>query len=324
MFKSFKKILNLPITPHKINYRRLLPFYWNWGYVKEGLKIFAIFMVGAVLTILFIDIFYFDFMGEKEEELGKVSEQIIKHLDENYFTPEQSREGCNLEMLELTGELLSYIPPSDISDEGGLLYDETSSSRLVSQIRRAEADGKIKAILLEIDSCGGSPIAAEEIAKALKKWNKPAAAYIRQCGSSAAYYAATGADIIFASKHSDVGGIGVTLSYLDNVKKNEKEGYTFNQLSSGKFKDTGNPDRPLTEEDKALFNRDIRIMNDNFIKDVAINRKLDINKVKALADGSTMLGEMAMKNGLIDRIGGREEALVYLKEKTGEELKVCE
>ena len=69
--------------------------------------------------------------------------------------------------------------------------------------------------------------------------------------------------------------------------------------------------------------RDIDIMHKNFVKMVAENRNLDIEKVEKLADGSTMLGEMALQNGLIDQIGGMSEVKEYLKEKMGTGVRVC-
>lgn len=117
--------------------------------------------------------------------------------------------------------------------------------------------------------------------------------------------------------------IGVTMSYLDNYKKNLKDGLTFNSLSTGKFKDTGNSDKPLTNEERALIMRDLNITNEHFIKSVAVNRKLDIKKVRKLADGSSMPGELALQNGLIDKIGGIYEIKDYLKEKIDEDVVVC-
>jgi len=140
---------------------------------------------------------------------------------------------------------------------------------------------------------------------------------------SAAYMAASGADEIFASKNSDVGSIGVTMSYLDYVKQNEKEGLTYIPLASGKFKDTGDPDKILTREEKDLLMRDIDIMHQNFVRMVAENRNLEIEKVAQLADGSSMLGEMALENGLIDRIGGMFEVEEFLKNKIGGEVDIC-
>jgi protease-4 len=148
-------------------------------------------------------------------------------------------------------------------------------------------------------------------------------AYIRSIGASASYLSISGANKIFASKYSDVGSIGVTASYLSRVGKNNKDGYTYEQLSVGKFKDSGDPNKPLTAEEKALFMRDANIIYDDFIKTVATNRGLPIAKVKSIADGSTVLGQKAKELGLIDEIGGRVEAEKYVEKKIGEKSVIC-
>ena len=147
---------------------------------------------------------------------------------------------------------------------------------------------------------------------AVKRLNKPSVALIREGGVSGAYLIASVANRVFASEISDIGSIGVTASYLDYSQQDKKDGITYNQLSSGKFKDTGSPDKPLTAEEKELIMRDIKISHEFFVKKVAENRKLDIAKVKQLADGSTMLGMAAKENGLIDEIGGIEEAKAWI------------
>jgi len=243
--------------------------------------------------------------------------------------PEDSTEestsvaSCNVKGTILRGDVVTYISPDGYNDNGDVIVDQGSSEFVVRDIENAEKDDSIKAIIVEIDSYGGSGVAGEEIANALKAAKKPTVALIRDGAASAAYWAATGASRIFASNNSDVGSIGVTMSYLDVSKQNKKEGYTYNSLSSGKFKDTGDPDKTLTPEEVKLMMRDVNIMHQNFIKAVSENRKLDIEKVKTLADGSTMLGEAALQNGLIDQIGGQMEVNQYLKDKIGEDVEIC-
>jgi len=258
-----------------------------------------------------------------------ITEEVLYYSEDIFFGDESSDNfdsgssgTCNVIGINLHGTVVTYIPPTN-SDDSNDTADMTSSDDILNYLEQAEADKDIKAIVLEIDSYGGSAVAAEEIANALKRVTKPTVAFIRDGGVSAAYWAATGADMIFASKNSDVGSIGVTMSYLDNVGQNQKEGFIYNQLSAGKFKDTGDPDKTLSWEEKNLLMRDINIVHQNFIKAVAENRNLDIKKVASLADGSTMLGEMALKNGLIDGIGRLFEAREYLKGKIGEDVEVC-
>ena len=231
-------------------------------------------------------------------------------------------QNCNVTGINLHGFLTTYIPPHADNDTS-FNYDSVSSENIISSIMTANDDPKIKSIIVEVDSTGGIAEAGSEVAETIKNSKKPVVAFIRSQGDSSAYWAISGADRIFASRNSDVGSIGITRSFLDNSKKDQKDGYTFNQLNSGKYKDSGSLDKVLTDDEKSLFMRDITIMYNNFIDDVATNRKLPIDKVKAIADGSTVLGEQAKQDGLIDEIGGFNEAKAYVGTLIKEEPEVC-
>lgn len=328
--KKLKQILAYPIFSFKINYSKLNPKNYNWEKIKFALKMLIIIATAVFMVLLTIDLIKTDFFADDENEqfASDISDNIISYLDENYFTPDDapddaSTDACNVMGIELHGDLITYIAPESIDENGNIVNDERASEDIVIAINEAEADESVKAIILEIDSYGGYPVAAEEIAQAIKKAKKPTIALVRGAATSAAYWAATGANIIFASALSDIGGIGVTFSYVDNYKRNMKDGLTYNSLSAGKFKDYGDPDKPLTNEEREMIMRDLNIVHENFIQAVAANRNLDIGEVRALANGSSMPGQMALENGLIDRIGGMDEVKDYLKEKIGEDTEVC-
>mgnify|MGYP003797651015 FL=1 len=278
--------------------------------MKKWLKFIGIFIIIAASLIIIKDELFWQIDSLFPDEIETADEDNLKNRP------------CNVFGVELHGDLVTYTAPSELNGDAPD-QDQTASEDIVYAIEEAEKDTRVKAIILEIDSYGGYPVAGEEVALALKRADKPTIAVIREAGASAAYLAASAADKIFASKNSDVGGIAVTMSYLDYVDQNKNEGLTYIPLASGKFKDTGDPDKILTQEEKELLMRDINILHENFVKMVAENRNLAIEKVKKLADGSTMLGEMALQNGLIDQIGGMPEAKEYLKEKIGEEAKIC-
>lgn len=227
-------------------------------------------------------------------------------------------DSCNVLGINLHGDLYTYIPEGNEEDYLSS-NDVTGSEDIVSAIWAAEEDENIKAVLLEIDSYGGMPVAGEEIADALKNLSKPSVAVIRQSGTSAAYWAATGADRIFASRNSDVGSIGVTMSYLEEATPDKK----YVQLSSGKFKDAGNPDKPLTNEEKELLLRDIKIIHENFINAVAVARNIPEDQVRIIADGSSVLGDSALSLKLIDEIGSWKAAEKYLEQQIGEKPEIC-
>lgn len=239
---------------------------------------------------------------------------------------ESDSANCNTIGIEIRGCILTYRPDSadNILGSGEDSCDTiTSSEAVVSKIHGATTDPKIKAVVLEIDSVGGSPVGAEEIAAAMKALGKPSIAWVRGSAYSAAYLAASAADTVIASKSSDIGSIGVTMSYVDNAKQNIKDGLTYNQLTTGKYKDTGTPDRALTADERSLIQRDLDIILENFIQAVATNRNLSVAKVTALADGSTMLGRMALRNGLIDQLGTQEEVWQKLEAVIEQKPDIC-
>lgn len=219
---------------------------------------------------------------------------------------------CNIAVLPIDGEITTF-PYSLGTDKetGGLIYT-TNMSDTLSTLNTAEYyDHHIKGILMLIDSSGGSPSASKLIADELKNSNMPVAAFVLDVAASGGYYIATGADTIIANPFSDIGSIGVTMSYLDYTKQNEEQGIEFVSLSSGKFKDSWNPDKPITEEERALFERDLTIYHDAFVKEVAENRKLPLEDVAKLADGSTLPAPLALERGLIDQIGNRADVRAW-------------
>lgn len=233
-----------------------------------------------------------------------------------------ANDNCTVTGINLHGTILTYLPLHADNDTY-FNYDSVSSEDVVYAIKQANENEKIKAIIIEADSPGGSPVAGEEIAVAVKNSKKPVVGLIREIGSSAAYWSISSASKIFASKNSNVGGIGVTSSYLSNVVKNTTDGYTYEQLSAGKYKDSGSADKPLTTEEKVLFMRDINIVYENFIAVISQNRKIPIEKVRSYADGSTVMGATAKEMGLVDEIGGLPEVEQYLEKTIGEKPETC-
>ncbi len=272
-----------------------------WG--KES--ILGDFLVSFLRTFLFITTASLIFFG-----LFIISPFAESFLEEN--------RSCNVKGIKLHGEITEYLIKSE--DE---VDDIVASEDVIASIDKANKDDDIKAILIEVSSHGGTVSAGAEMSTAVKNSKKPVIAYIRAGGVSAAYWTISGAERIFASENSEVGGIGVTGSYNSNVGKNKKDGYEYQQLIVGKYKDTGTPDRLLTQEEKTMILRDLNIMYENFIKTVSRNRSLSLEKVRSIADGTTVLGLKAKELGLIDEIGGVTEAKKYIESKIGESPEVC-
>ena len=115
----------------------------------------------------------------------------------------------------------------------------------------------------------------------------------------------------------------MTSSYTDYSRQNASEGITYNSISTGKYKDMGNPDKPLTPEERAVIEKSLRITLDNFVQTIARNRDLPVEKVRELADGSTWLGEEALSLGLIDKLGTYPTVLEHLREVLQDEPVIC-
>ncbi|MFA5745178.1 MAG: S49 family peptidase [Candidatus Paceibacterota bacterium] len=291
------------------------PFTWlESRYASAGLLV-SIFLIMTVATIAGVLIFYFIPIGSTDITSEEVSS------DTGSDNP-----NCNTLGIEIRDCIMTYRPEgadSILSSPDSYCDTITSSEEVVWNLSDAADNPKIKAVLLEIDSSGGSPAAAEEISAARKAPGKPSVAWVRENADSAAYWIASSADTIIAGENSDIGSIGVTMSYVDNAKQNIKDGLTYNQLTTGKYKDTGTADRALTVDERSLIQRDLDILLQNFIQVVAINRNLSVAKVTELADGSSMLGKMALENGLIDQLGTKTEVWQKLEAVIGEKPDIC-
>lgn len=270
-----------------------------------GIAVFIFILLSSLLL-------NFVFLSDDDYE-GKADGQATTE-EEGY---------CNVYGAELHGDLITYISNDSLDEDGNLIEDQSSSEDILSVIHDANEEEDVKAILIEVDSYGGSPAAAEEINVAIKNSKKPVIAYIRTAGLSAAYWGISGADYIFALPVSDVGSIGATMSYVDNVEQNISEGLNYNELNTGKYKDTGSPDKVLTSEEKQLLMRDLNILKDLFVKTVSENRGIELAQVEKLADGSSLVGQMALDEKLIDQIGSYDDVKEYIKKMIGEDVEVC-
>ena len=208
---------------------------------------------------------------------------------------------CNIAVLPVEGVILPF---HGIGDFEMIVTPET----IESFMDVVEEDKNIKGVLLEINSPGGTPVASERIAERFRNSSLPVVGLVGDTAASGGYMVAAASDYIIASPMSTVGSIGVTMSYLEESQKNEEDGITYVQLTTGKFKDTGTPNRPITDEERELLQADLQIIHDEFVDIVAEYRDMSVSEVELLADGSSMPGARAIDAGLIDSLGARAEA----------------
>ncbi len=192
----------------------------------------------------------------------------------------------------------------------GMIVD---SEETVERITELDGDDSIAAILVRIDSPGGGVGASQEIFEALmnirRKQHKKIVASIGGTGASGGYYVAAAADRIYANPGSLVGSIGVIFETAVFEELMRKVGVQGEVIKSGKFKDTGSPLRRMTAEERALLQAVIDDAHLQFVQAVSEGRRVDAARVAAWADGRIYTGAQGKKLGLIDELGGLEEAV---------------
>jgi len=192
---------------------------------------------------------------------------------------------------------------------GGLPGGSVTPEVVISQLKQAEEDDAVKAIILRIDSPGGTASASEEIAVEVARCKKPTIASIGDVGASGAYMIASQCDEIVSTNSSAVGSIGVIMEIGDYSQLAKKLGVKFVAIHEGQFKDAGSPWRGLTTTETAMLQADAKLAYDDFISIVAKGRGMDAAAVRKLATGWAWPGVKAKELGLVDRIGNYTDAV---------------
>src|SRR3989344_6154798 len=193
--------------------------------------------------------------------------------------------------------------------------DSTSSDEIIANLEKAENNNGVKAIILEINSPGGTVLASKEVADKVKSIQKPTIALIREVGASGAYWIASSSDLIIADELSITGSIGVTSSYLEFSGLMDKLGVNYEQLSVGEYKELGNPFQQLTLEEKAILDSKLQLIHAAFLK--KIQEKRTIKNIEKVKTGEFFLGSEALELGLVDKLGNLDTAVQEAKALAG-------
>jgi protease-4 len=188
-------------------------------------------------------------------------------------------------------------------------FGYVTSEDIAKNLKEASEDSGIKAIVLRINSPGGSPAAAEEIVAEMKKIDKPIVVSMGDVAASAAYYISVPADRIVANPDTITGSIGVIWAFANRTEFYDKEGTSFYISKSGELKDMGADWRGLTDTEKQYADQTIREVYERFVNEVAADRNMSISEVKDLADGRVYTGAKARELGLVDELGGFEDGI---------------
>jgi protease-4 len=189
--------------------------------------------------------------------------------------------------------------------------------RLLRLLDEAGRGAEMRALLVAIDSPGGTVAGGEAFHAAIARVRaagKPVVAVMGGTAASAGYMVALPAERIFAREATLTGSIGVILQTVEASELLERLGVRPEVIASGPLKDQPSPFRPLTEEGRAALAGVVQDMQSQFVGMVARGRGMEEARVRALADGRVMTGRQALAAGLVDAIGGEAEARAWLAE----------
>jgi protease-4 len=212
---------------------------------------------------------------------------------------------------ESKNEIAIVYASGDIAGGDG---EENSigSESLSKALRKARLDDNVKAVVLRVNSPGGSSLASDVIWREvmLTKKVKPIIVSMGDYAASGGYYISCAADSIFAEPNTITGSIGI-FAVLPNMQKffNDKLGVTFDGVKTGKYSDLGDVSRPLTADERAILQNEVDRGYDEFTKAVAAGRHKTQAYINSIGQGRVWTGEQAKQNGLVDRLGNINDAI---------------
>lgn len=209
-------------------------------------------------------------------------------------------------IIRIEGTIMGGNPPVDPFAVDGIVY----SRRVIEQLRRAQDNFDVKAILLRINSPGGSVVASDEIHQVLRdEISKPVVVSMGELAASGGYYIAAGTEWIVANPATLTGSIGVIATVTNVDELLDSVGVDVTVIKSGELKDLGSAYRDMTPEEKALWQGIVDEAHEQFVGVVAEGRAMSREEASELADGRIYTGRQALELGLIDDLGNLPDAI---------------
>jgi protease-4 len=252
------------------------------------------------------------YKDEVLEELKTLTGVTKKEDSPQLITLSKYSKGPSLEKKSLKDAQIAIIYASGEIESGEGASDKIGSETVSKAIREARLNDKIKAIVLRVNSPGGSALASEVIWREAELANKvkPVVVSMGDVAASGGYYISAASRKIFASPNTITGSIGV-FGLIFNAQKmlNNKLGITIDTVKTNRLSDFGSMSRPLTAEEKQIFQQGVEKVYDTFTKRVANGRKMEQANVDSIGQGRVWSGVEAKKIGLVDEFGGLNDAI---------------
>lgn len=218
--------------------------------------------------------------------------------------------GDAVAVIRLDGTISSS--PSDAFTTSGI-----TPGRVEDLLQQAAADPTVKAVVLRVNSPGGSVVASDEIYHALLDFDKPVVVWMGEMAASGGYYIACAGDHIVAHPDTLTGSIGVITQFINAQDLLEEIGVDVVVVVSGPRKDTGSLFREMTEEEQETWQGIVDEIYESFVELVAEARGIPVDEVRELADGRVYTGRQALALGLVDEVGTLDDAIAKAAELGG-------
>ena len=225
---------------------------------------------------------------------------------------EGSERGKRIALVTEEGDITRGDQSSDGISAGGI-----ASGDAIRTMRQVEDDPSIQGVILRIDSPGGDGIASDDILHEAKRLSqkKPMVISMSDDAASGGYFIAMTGDPVVAYPNTLTGSIGVFYGKVDLSELYKKIGFKKELLTRGKYADIDSEAKPLTPDERTKLHDEIEVFYRGFVQRVADGRKRSYDQVEPLAQGRVWLGSQAKQNGLVDQIGGLDEAVALVKQR---------
>lgn len=200
-----------------------------------------------------------------------------------------------------------------------VMEDEIFGSIWATEVlEKFKNDDNIKSLVIRINSPGGAVAPCQEIYQAVKSFNKPVIISMGSVAASGGLYVAAAGDVIMANPGTITGSIGVIMQSVEVSGTMDKIGLKAMTIKSGEFKDMGSPFREMRDSERELLQGMVMDVYEQFVVDLAAGRdKLSLEEIRKLADGRIFNGSQAHKLGLVDELGGFEDAIRLAAKRGG-------
>ncbi|MBN2435389.1 MAG: signal peptide peptidase SppA [Spirochaetes bacterium] len=213
--------------------------------------------------------------------------------------------------------VIQIYGPITTSGESGAFSQSGGSDAIVEKLDQMQNDPKIKAVVIRINSPGGTVAATQEIFRKItemRQQNIPVVASMSDLAASGGYYVASACSYIFANQGTITGSIGVIISSPNFKDLFEKYGISMNVIKSGRYKDILSSSRELEDDERELLQSVIDNTYRQFLKDVSLGRNMPIDEFSDYADGRIFSGSQALEYRLVDEIGTYSDSIKKAKE----------